>query len=634
MRRARQADERGIALVVTLLLALMVAGMAIGVILMSSNTNLISRFHSSEAMMEAAADGGLEKGRDTLNGTPAIMPLLGFVTLESNVPVRDAAGAVIPGFTRSLYAGPSGNTTGQYGIFASIISVISNARGTVVIRRAELTQDSFSRFARFFNTWTCCMWGNTEVVFGPVHSNQGMAVQTGAPGATFWGAVSVVTSVTNQGSGNWNGGITTGATLIPFPTTTTLTNLQTFATTGNTVVTGYATATATDPDTRIEFVAVDLNTDGDTADPDEGFFRVWKASTGGVAADKRKYVSGRRWLNMPNGTPASMPAPPAGTTATTDPNLVSPNCGGLWTRLSVPPPNTTDWYTADSIYKMAGGSATNKRDSVRVALNSAGRRCFLGGDRRLYADSLHRVSNLFGSWQAWSGWGGAPPAILVNAINAQGVHGSTTATAVAATYWPLSRSFNANFKGVIYVNGSVAVSGVLRGRATVVAAGNVILADDITYVTPPGTTCADILGILTTNNAIIENNSLNTPFNVNSVWRVNFDDTPNETFQSFMLTLGNFTGESFSGDPAVTAPENCGGKSRGCKSIIGGTIQQGVAATFSGSSGWAEQDTYDGCGITNPPPYFPTTGRFRKNRYYEMDPVGFNVANWYAANQP
>jgi hypothetical protein len=34
-----------------------------------------------------------------------------------------------------------------------------------------------------------------------------------------------------------------------------------------------------------------------------------------------------------------------------------------------------------------------------------------------------------------------------------------------------------------------------------------------------------------------------------------------------------------------------------------------------------------------PPPYFPTTGRYLKNRYYEIDPVGFTVAGWFAANQ-
>ena len=153
MHPDRFRDERGIALILTVLLALMVAGMAVGIILMMGNANLIAKFQANEAMMEMAADAGLEKGRDTLNGTPGIVPLgAGFVTLENNVQVRDANGAVIPGFTRSLYAGENGDTTGQFGNFASVISVIRNNRGAVVVRRVQLKQDPFSRFARFFNT--------------------------------------------------------------------------------------------------------------------------------------------------------------------------------------------------------------------------------------------------------------------------------------------------------------------------------------------------------------------------------------------------------------------------------------------------------------------------------------------------
>jgi hypothetical protein len=265
-------------------------------------------------------------------------------------------------------------------------------------------------------------------------------------------------------------------------------------------------------------------------------------------------------------------------------------------------------------------------------MNIAARgRCYLGGDRHLYPDTLYRVGDQYGTWLTWPGWAGSPPANLVAYLNTRSAGGA--GMAVAQTFWPLSRAQNINFKGVIYVTGSVAISGVVRGRATVVATGNVILADDINYVTLPNTTCVDILGLLTTRDAVIEDNSLNTPFYVKNHWTVQFDDTADETFESFMLTLGNFQGESIGGDPAAVSPENCGGKSRGCKSIHGGTIQQGVSGTFTGISGWAEQDTYDNCGLRNPPPYFPTTGRYTKNRYYEMDPVGFNVANWFAANQ-
>jgi hypothetical protein len=39
--------------------------------------------------------------------------------------------------------------------------------------------------------------------------------------------------------------------------------------------------------------------------------------------------------------------------------------------------------------------------------------------------------------------------------------------------------------------------------------------------------------------------------------------------------------------------------------------------------------TYDRCAVRNPPPYFPTTGRFIDNRYLELDPVGFNPGTYF-----
>ncbi|MEO8199753.1 MAG: hypothetical protein ABI679_04450 [Gemmatimonadota bacterium] len=651
MLTVRKSDERGVALIMTLFLALVVAGMAVGVILMASNSSLIAKFHANEAMMAATADAGLEQGRDTLNGTPAIVPVgLGFVTLETNAAVRDANGTVIPGFTRSLFAGPNGDTTGQYGDFASVIAVISNTRGAVVVRRIQLKQDSFSRFARFFNTWGGgVMWGNQETVFGPVHSNQGMIVQTGSPGATFWGPVSVVTSVTNSGSGNWNGGLTSGAPPITFPTTTTLANLQNFATTSQTVVTGYGVLTDSIPDTRIEFVPLDLNNDGDVVDADEGFFRVWKVSAGGTQQDKRDYTNARAW-----GTAASPWRTgvgwPGGVSLAGDPNYGSQNCGGTLMVDSVPGIRVPRWFRADSIpilgpTMVPAWGASAIRDSIRSALRSPGRRCYLGGDPRLYTKSNAGpvsntqtvpqtvLNNAFGTWQNWAGWGGAPPASIQNALIASGVPAGSAA-AVGSTYWPLTRAMNPNFKGIIYVNGSVAVSGLLRGRVTLVATGLITLADDITYTVTPGTNCWDILGVLSQRDIYYQNNNVNGVFKNNSLWTGLYDESPNETFDGFFLTLGALRGEYYTA-PAepLTTGEQCAGTSRGCKVLVGGTIQQSIAATYTGTTGWAEQDTYDGCGVTNPPPYYPTTGRFTKNRYYEIDPVGFNVATWFTNNQ-
>src|SRR5262249_54406073 len=146
----------------------------------------------------------------------------------------------------------------------------------------------------------------TEVVNGPVHSNQGMALQSGAPGATFTGPVTTVGNITNQSSGHWNAGVTTRVSPIPFPTTQTLNNLQSFAITGQTNIVGGTTTF--DPDTRIEFLAVDLNGDGLLTGADEGYFRVFKALAGGtlsVQQDRRNYVTARTWATVPSGVSAS-----------------------------------------------------------------------------------------------------------------------------------------------------------------------------------------------------------------------------------------------------------------------------------------------------------------------------------------
>ena len=50
--------------------------------------------------------------------------------------------------------------------------------------------------------------------------------------------------------------------------------------------------------------------------------------------------------------------------------------------------------------------------------------------------------------------------------------------------------------------------------------------------------------------------------------------------------------------------------------------------------GWKGRTTYDVCAGRNPPPYFPTTGVYKRNSYYEIDPVGFDPAEWFDANQP
>jgi hypothetical protein len=69
--------------------------------------------------------------------------------------------------------------------------------------------------------------------------------------------------------------------------------------------------------------------------------------------------------------------------------------------------------------------------------------------------------------------------------------------------------------------------------------------------------------------------------------------------------------------------------------VTGGIAQGRLEYGFylTNNYGFANSRAYDACGAINPPPYFPTTGRFIESRYYEVDPVWLNdkgIANYFA----
>ena len=75
-------------------------------------------------------------------------------------------------------------------------------------------------------------------------------------------------------------------------------------------------------------------------------------------------------------------------------------------------------------------------------------------------------------------------------------------------------------------------------------------------------------------------------------------------------------------------------RGRGCLRLSGGLIQRSRGAVgLADGTGYMKRYSYNTCGLTDPPPYFPTTGYFSRNRFYEINPIGFDVAAWYAAYQ-
>jgi len=251
------------------------------------------------------------------------------------------------------------------------------------------------------------------------------------------------------------------------------------------------------------------------------------------------------------------------------------------------------------------------------------RRCFLGG-----ADSLNDPIGFLATDNrgAWIQWSSIPDPRV-----------TAKAGAMAQYLWPINRVLNPNFKGVIYVEGKVAVSGVLRGRVTLAATGNIILADDIKYVTDPAAaTCADILGLFSGNDIVVADNLLNDPI---PPWQnqgpISWDESPDEFINGFVLALNVFTAQQY--DQGSTNAESCAPATngRGCLYLTGGVIQKqrGPVGMTTGQ-GYVKRYAYDRCGSTDPPPYFPTTGHFNRGHYYEVDPSNFNIVSYWSQLVP
>ncbi len=640
-------DERGVALVLVMLLTVAVAALAAGAIFLTSSSYIISKGHEKENDMRNAADAGIELGRSALNGNAALFPASGYSTFQNNQPVLDASGNQIPGLTRSIYFGPTGSTTGQYGVFGSVVSVINTSAGAVVVRRGELAQESFAKYAYYTNSeGSGICFGNGDQIFGPLHTNDDMCIYNS--GATFHSTVDVSGTITGLSYGTFQQGYTQNGKVIPLPTVAQLSNLATQATQGGMNFTAPSGGSSTQSRLRIEFLALDLNGDGRVTGSNEGFFKVYVDTSTNSAA-----------IGFATGT------------APTSANQ-GLNCGDFHVRTANGVTDTT-FYTAYEHYNgipnaspvypipgtaIGGGTAesatnssTNRSNAATYSLQRSSSMCYLGGDDHLSIDTIgsgstaryinsFRAADKYGYWKQYT----TTPDPSVIAALAQPASRATdttlaTRTVEAQYMWPLSRQFNVNTKGVIYVNGNVVLSGVVQGTVTLAATGNVMIVNDLKYAISPGSVqcaSADMLGLISADSIYVSDNVLNTPqpWGSGSAYK-SYASTPDMYVQGVLLTLQSFSVENYASGP--TSAESCAGTAdgHGCLYINGGIIQgtRGAVGTTSGS-GYIKAYSYDQCAYQTPPPYFPTTGRFYRNRYYEIDPVGFNVASFFASLTP
>lgn len=620
VRRGPRARP-GIALAIVLMVFMAVVAIAAGASFLGLNTTLISKFHSRLSLLESVADAGLEQARSALNGNKALYPDSGYYVYENNVAVTDASGGTIPGVTRTTYFGPTGITTGQYGVFGSVVTVAQDAFGNRVVRRMEVRQESFAKYSYFTDFEGVIVFGANDVLYGPVHSNDDIIIQNVAPGATFWGRLKTAGTITNRNRGNYMAGFEENAAAIPFPETAELTRLQAQATAGGTAFTSSTAGGPGQATMRIEFVALDLNGDGDSTDVDEGFFKVY-----------RVFNTTNAWFVVADTTGNW------GTNGLRD----SRNCGHTLA-------TGTGSHANFRTFGRHTGTSNSSDQRPWAPNNGQNRLCFLGGHDMLN-DNVNTVLNPFNTFRLTGGtstagrddWGLGEWVAWTGAVDPR-----VTAARPrdAAFLWPVSRALNPNFKGVIHVTGKVAVSGKLRGAVTLAATSNIVIADNLTYVTNPAdnTPCnspsRDILGLLSGNNIVMAHNLLNSPWRpgpgTTGAYRTWNNRGGDERVHAVLLALNQFTAHHY--DMGPTDVEDCQGANneRGCLFLTGGIIQQSRGPVgITDGRGYIKRYSYDACAGVNPAPYFPTTGHFIKGHYFEVDPANFDIATYWQGLVP
>jgi hypothetical protein len=601
-------NERGIALLTTLFVGFAVSAIALAGAFWILNSQLIQKNGERASILNDYAVAAVEEARSKLNTTPALYPATSYRQLDTNAVVKDGAGVVIPGLRKNTYAGPDGITSGQYGVFGTIITVVTDSFGNKVVRREQVNQESFAKYAYFTTIEGNIVFANNDQIRGPVHSNDQIKIDNS--GATFFDQVTTAaSSIQGEANGTFvNFPPKKSVPAIPLPTTAAFTSLQTHANNGGVSFVGNTNgASEGEASVRIEFVAIDLNADGDSTDANEGFMRIYQDNA------RPWYVTGTL-SGVPNGGDIRR----------------SPNCGGP--KANNPVAGVTTFVT-DSGANWNGAA----NPAVTATLQAAGARCYLGGDPRLRQNTWPNINAaawaaVQGNWAGTGvGWRLRPNTMTVPAVVAARPDG--------AYLWPISRTYNPAWEGVIYVSGRVALSGVVNGRVTVASPENIIIADDLRQAVDPGSAqaaeCTNIVGLFSGDSILVQDNTLNVPRQIAGAGAyITLDDTPEEDIHAVVLALDIFGAEHY--DQGPSNAEDCNGTNngRGCLNLNGGIIQkQRGAVGLTDGHGYTKRYTYNSCAVNDPPPYFPTTGRFARNRIYELDPRNFDVSTWFAANQ-
>lgn len=622
LKRTRKhlKSRRGAALLTVLMVSVVAVTLALTSSMLVMSNTLIQNSSERSAMLDDAALSGLEEARNRLNAKLDTVPLAGYATIESNAVIAGGNG-----IKRSTWVGRIGNAdslanAGEYGVQAEIVSEAKDAAGNSSIRRSLVYQTSFARYAYFTDKGKMkngsTLWiALGETYAGPFHSNDSIYIYTLAyPQGIFKDVVTTASGVYNASNAQWDKGPATKIAPIALPGTADLNLVKTIASKAGYVFTpAVVTGDSALVTMRIEFVAIDIDGDGNTTGPDEGYFRVYRTRS------TNPYGHGFAG--------ARTQVPPTGAYGTSDSLLYSPNCGvvtkvGGVTRMATP---------LRRVPQGASGTYRQRMQQKQDAFDDPNAQCFLGGDPRLNSTGVFTPTDSAGDWLPRTS--GTVPAVVA-------------ARPDGAYLWPLSPNLNPNFRGTIFVEGKVGVSGVVRGRVTIASRNAMVVLSDLTQATSPATTSGtcrpddDIIGLFAGDYVLFADNTLQSPQqrrnNDNTGWllpRKDFDPSPSRPdLAVHAVTLGiESVATERPGPPSGLSTAYW--VNRGTIRQVGGRInkQASPSGTMSGSvlHGYHEDVSFNRCAMSYPPPYFPTTGRWTLSQYYELDPQGFDIGNWF-----
>ena len=381
----RGFDRRGSALILTLVLALSLASLATSAIYIGGNEQVLATTYDREYDLRYAAEAMLQMGKSTLNADPYAAPDSGFTMVKNNVSIMGANGLPIPGITASMYLGPTSSNTGQFGRFVSVVAVARNSAGAQVVRRLELAQESFAKFAYWSNQETNngqpIYFANNDQLWGPVWSNDQINIYSS--GATFHGTVGTASTVSGAQYGTFDAGYSQNQKPISLPNNTTLSLLSGYAASGSFSFTAPNSSTIDQTMMRIEFVARPYNGGAGGAGTglplngaDDGFFRVYvsKSSAGWLRGDSSATNCGATYIFTNTGTALGSPSRPAFVP-------LSENTAA-WFKAAL---TASLNYSNSTINNLTSNTASTRTKAV-LGMSTA--RCYLGGDPNLRTVSI------------------------------------------------------------------------------------------------------------------------------------------------------------------------------------------------------------------------------------------------------